>query len=156
MNVKHYPFHRHITSTVWNEFKDRFEYRPKAKWPWLQRQIFKILDRLGAHASIPTQKIERLTIIPDDLFKSIWGQANEIERHHIELSDCTVLVGSSDFERIMCLPRDQVYMLSRPIKIDCQGELYDGMTRDTFYRGLRVQVVPWMQGVVVIPQEFLK
>lgn len=137
---------------------DAFSYQPHRGWAWLQRLCFRFLSWRQCHYASEFVTHRRMAINPrkfmSELFRqqthlcNMFGQGGEI-----------LLIGSDDWRKVLT---DSDAPLYRVIAFD--GEYYvprfvDGpldMKRTGHERKhMRVCIVPWMRGMVIVPYEAL-
>lgn len=119
---------------------ERYQYTPKLGWAWLQRIAIYILKKIGCES---TEKIYKSHVVePKKILDYILDQKKELLKlyHH---KGSRLLIGTKQYEEIMKINDDTHGQL---FSFDCQ--YYSGGPK---IFNLKVTVVPWMDGVLVIP-----
>ena len=123
------------------EFKSRSGKTPEQDViAWVQKLAFRFLRWTGALSNSMTEKItyERFTLDTQNFIERIFRQMTELERRNVKPE--RLLIGGEDFQRLMGSPEiHNVLNFSAPI----------GWGREIY--GLKVEVIPWMRGMVVLP-----
>jgi hypothetical protein len=135
-------FVTHQESTLRRPLLDRYELNPSRGHVWLQRLAIWVLRRLKCYAfeHITTRTAFRFN--PASFTEKILGQRSYLWRlYHRE--GCVLLIGSKDFSELMNAPEFQQHLSF--------GSPY--MVNGTVYN-MRVVIIPWMEGVLVVPKEF--
>lgn len=127
---------------------DVYKLRPDRKYVWLQKLCIRILKKLGANWIEDRMTFERIQIDSSKFMKNLFDQVAEIQREFNQKPK-TILIGSEDYHKLMgdkelyqMLRFEAEYHTSRRNE---RGE-YVGTVN-----GLSVQVIPWMQGILVLP-----
>jgi hypothetical protein len=119
--------------------QDIYAYRANGKLPLLQRLCFWILSRLGAQWVEETFKTKRVSFHSDDLMHAISKQRQEVFKM-LSREPTTLLIGAQDFEELMHIPD-----IREHFAFDVR------YNKDRRILGLRIEVIPWMRGLVVMP-----
>lgn len=125
---------------------DTFKFRADKKHHWLQKACLNILQRIGCNATETTVKIERLDIQPKTLIEKL---IRDKEQH---LNFCRweperVCMGPKEFNELTGERFSSNYSLTMRVPV----EFYqDGRPK---VLGLRITVIPWMEGMLVVPAE---
>lgn len=127
---------------------DIYAFNPNKKHHWLQKACLWILDKLQAHYVDTKVEFTRIRIDPQKFMEKVFQQKAEIARS-FNKNGATLLVGSGDYAQMMG-EMDHHTMLNfraeyRHVGTDVNGD-YVGK-----YCGLNVRVIPWMQGILVLP-----
>lgn len=134
LREKHVPHVRH----------DAFTLRKDRGHVWLQKLAIYILKKLGCELVEDRIEVKRISVDGRTFGERIAKQRSELMRHFNERAH-TLLIGAEDYEQLMCTP-----------------EIYQSLTfrADNAFRfgrgevmGLQVKVVPWMRGMVVMPND---
>lgn len=130
----------HHAKIIPTELKTHYEFRAKAKAPWLQKACFWILGKLGAYAVSNTVTVERHSIDGKEFLTRLQEQQDNLF-DYFGHRPSQLLIGGGDFQKLMGEARytSQVFEL--------QSEY---MARGSVY-GLTVKIIPWMKGMVVMP-----
>lgn len=125
---------------------DRYEFRVDRPAHWLQRLCFWVLGKLGAYADFHTVTIERHVIgkhgdtFAKRLFEQTDSLMNEFNRRPTQL-----LIGSEDYAGLMQEP-----LSHQMFDFDSRYFMGNGAREPTVH-GLKVRVIPWMRGMLVLP-----
>lgn len=131
------------------ELKDRFRYRPDRGWLLVQRLCFWILDKLGCYAIDHKVEFRSVRIEGDKLLQGLMRQQeNLIQHYHVHGE--RVLVGSKQFCEIM---NDEY--LNQPINFEVPYWVTEGRGDKYTLAGMKVSVIPWMEGILVMPKEIV-
>lgn len=123
-----------------SEYKDRYEYRPGAKCPWLQKICFKILARLGAYAVGETIGYETYAIDVQNVVETLYMQCDAVRGYHGEQLGCIVM-GREDYIRMMRCEAPYLYFVIDATSVK--------------FCDIKIHVIPWMSGVIVLPRGVL-
>jgi hypothetical protein len=122
----------------------RFTYRPALGWRMLQRACFAILRRIGAFV-LETDKVSEISL--DAARLSVGLIANyrrEVER--LMYTPARLVVGAEQWHELMGDPLlNQAVRFSAPVDLRAAGR--------PRLMGLDVTIVPWFDGVVILPLE---
>lgn len=118
---------------------DAYMVRKDGRLVWLQRVCAWLLSKLGKHAIEREVTLERHVIDSDDFMQRVFQQCDDIVRL-FNREPKNLLVGTEDFAEIMGAAQ-----ASQPFTF--QSEYWH---RGKIF-GLTVQVVPWMKGILVMP-----
>lgn len=129
------------------ELKNRFAYRPERGYAWLQRACIWILRKLGCNAVGEELKVTRQLIRQDNVADALMQQS-EVARHIFRDPDRIhrVLMGPDQYQEIMKELWSAGYLTFR-------GNATGGINGRPVVFGLEVTVVPWMHGLLVMPDE---
>lgn len=138
-----------------------YEFVPKAQWGgfagrlhvWLLRKAWAFLAWRGAlrQAMMDLVEYQRIVIDPDEVVRSLFEQRSELMR--MCKTPREVLIGSEDFRKLMGTPGIERYVeFNAQILTRCERDVERGwMDRDEKVLGLKIRVIPWMSGMVVMP-----
>lgn len=122
-----------------------YQFRDDRPCRWLQKACLWVLKKLGAHyihkQAVVTETKHVLDI--DSAFKAIRIQKEKLFRDY-HLYGTRVLIGSDDFAELMASDEINAYAIFTK-----KMELWGGNLCTIF--GMTVEVVPWMKGVIVMP-----
>ena len=128
--------------------KDVFQYRHQHGWyGWerrgLQKLCFWILTKLGAFyvEDIKQSKITRHVINPNKFMEKLYQQHRSLFQHF----DCNadmVLIGAEDYAQLM----EEAITLRHMFSFT--WDYY----RDRRIMGMKIHVIPWMRGILVVPK----
>lgn len=139
---------------------DQYQFRADRKFHWLQKTALWILKKLKCNAIRQDLLIKRNRIDIDNLFEFILQQQYELYGRYL-LESKHLLVGYDQYSKIMEgtlhspftfeVPRHNFYQ-----SVPLENEPYGYTTVKTEVSGLKVTLVPWMDGTLVLPKEILK
>lgn len=121
------------------EHKDTYELREDRHSPWLQRTLFWALGKLGAFSKGESITTERYVIEADDFMERLFKQEHALEGY-FNRKPTRLFIGADDYAQLMNHPT-----VSHYFAFDAQYHY----GREV--HGLRVTVVPWMRGMLVMP-----
>ena len=122
--------------------KDQFEFRKDRKYHWLQRRLIWALQKLGCYAVGETESYTTHQIDTVDIVANLCKQRSGL----LELYDMEgerVLIGNDAYMELTgnVALRQMTSLL---------GE-YRSAQRTVM--GMRITVIPWMNGILVLPKE---
>ena len=138
-----------------------FEFVPNAQWGglagrlhvWLLRKAWAFLTWRGAlrQAMMDLVEYQRVVIDPDDVVRSLFEQRGELMR--ICKTPREVLIGAQDFSKLMNTPGIERYIEfnAQILTRDADDVRRGWMDRGERVLGLKIRVIPWMSGMVVMP-----
>lgn len=138
-----------------------FEFVPKAQWGglagrlhlWLLRKAWAFLGWRGALRQAMTDQISytRHVIDTDDVVKRLFEQRSELLRMHRTPRE--VLIGRDDFEELLNTKGIERYIEfnAQILTRDADDVRRGWMDRGEKVLGLKIRVIPWMSGMVVMP-----
>lgn len=152
-------FVRIVRQNVTSYQPNQYQFRVERKHHWLQKIALWILRKLDCQASLTTQSISYDVVDTAKLMENLIRQRQEIVNFYHQRDGEFLLVGPAEFQELAGLDMHQPlaislqYMWSEP-KRDRMGNLmdYPQYTRC----GLKVVVIPWMKGFLVLPKGFDK
>ena len=119
---------------------DRYEFRVDRSAHWLQRLCFWILGKLGAYADLHTVTIERRHV------REAPSRATPEPAERIQPPVPTqLLIGSEDYAGLM-----SESLSHQMFDFDSRYFMGNGDLEPTVH-GLKVRVIPWMRGLLVMP-----
>lgn len=134
-----------------------FSYEPRRGWAWLQRLCFQFLAWRRCHHASEFVTYRRIDVQPRDFMTELFRQQANLT-NVLGRGGELLLIGSDDWMEVL---RQSNAPLYAPIAFD--GEYYvprfrdiDSASRlsaDRERRQMRVCVVPWMRGMVIVPRE---
>jgi len=126
------------------EVKDAYEYRPNGRLPWLQRIIFWIACKLGAYHLSERVEVHAVEFSPETFMEALYFQRRSLFEH-FNREPKYLLIGSEDFDELMhTAVKDNLFSFD--------ARYYCGTRSGPEIMGLKVCVVPWMKGCVVLPE----
>lgn len=132
--------HQSVTEMVL--MLDAYKFRPAGRWQWLQHMAWRFLmwRKALAEAYEPKVTITRHRIDAEKFMEMLYKQrSNLFEHFHKE--GRTLLIGSEDYADLMCSPE----MTPAHFSFDAEARYGRNIL------GLKVEVIPWMRGAVVMP-----
>lgn len=114
------------------------------KFHWLQRLCIKVLDKIGARY-MESFKTLRFEAKPDAIMDKIVAQIDMA--HMMQQTPVRVFVGSKNWPEIASRQEFWRYMEMPAMTAQV------GFKREYRVLGLDVTIVPWMDGVLVLPAE---
>ena len=134
---------------------DTFSFQPKRGWVLLQKACFWFLKRIGCFHFSEFTTIRRVDV---DRAASM----HEIMRQQVSLAQSLgrggelLLIGAADWEEMLC----QRALDYNPMRFDGEyivPRIRDGGGPPSYDRKtMRVCVIPWMRGMVLVPREALE
>lgn len=123
---------------------DKFVIDPKHNMNWMQRLAYKYLTKVGL--IIPNKveqlKVTHFTIDKNKFLENLRAQLGDIYQITNSRNN-RVLMGYDDFRRMVDLPE---LNRSHLFRFDINGN-------DDRIMGMKIEVIPWMTGVLVIPND---
>lgn len=124
--------------------EDAYELRPDRPAFWLQRLCCAVLRKLGAFRMEEQEGYQRISFDKGEFMQRLLKQRAAL-KGDFNREPKVLLIGAEDFCELMRLPD-----IDRFIEFDTEYRMGGGQ-RGYIVIGLRVQVVPWMRGAVVMP-----
>ena len=142
MNPYTVEFVEHRSITEMMPIVDAYKIKPKGRAQWLQRLAWRFLNRCGAleQAYEPTVNVTRHLVDADTFIHRLLKQKRNL-LEHFHKDGQRLIIGSEDYAELMCSSE------MTPHYFNFSAEI--GLGRNIV--GLRVEVVPWMRGAVVMP-----
>ena len=127
---------------------DLYEYSPNKRLKWLQRTCFWILNKLHCNHidRVVAYKAQR---VDTDRFMHQLLEAKADFIRRLEDNPSTVLMGAEQYDDL--IKADD--RLTQPLGFTSQYDYHDGHTLKIM--GLKVIVIPWMDGMVLVPNSYL-
>src|ERR1700760_835201 len=127
--------------------QDTFELRPERPAVWLQRVCLWVLRKLGCFASTDVIRYERHHIGKNgERFMQRLLKAKNAIQGSLEMKPTRLLIGSEQYAELM-----EEMVSKAPFAFDSQYYI-GGYDRPTVI-GLRVEVIPWMRGILLLPPD---
>lgn len=123
------------------ELRDAFEVRKDRPCVWLQRLCVWVLRKLRAYAQKDTVEIQRAVIDADTFMGRLFKQRRSLVEAFNSEPD-RLLIGCEDYAELM----NSHEIMTRAFSF---GARYGHGQR---MLGLKVQVIPWMRGILVMPK----
>lgn len=122
------------------EYDDQFSFNEKGKHLWLQKICFHILKKLKCNAIGEKLKVSYIEFEPNTVLDYIFNQRREILKH-VDDTDCEIFCGAEYFRKLRMEDHHHTLMTFRA----------DSASHQIF--GMDVTIVPWIEGVVVVPKK---
>ena len=124
---------------------DKFVINSKHNMNWIQRLAYKYLTKVGVIVPGMTEqiKISHFTIDKSKVLENLRAQLGDIYQITNSRNN-RVLMGYDDFRRMVDLPE---LNRSHLFRFDINDD------RDDRIMGMKIEVIPWMTGVLVIPND---
>lgn len=138
-------FHRH----TWREPDPvSYTFTPSKGYVWAQRAAIWVLHKIGAHRIAHGETFTRRVIdkkdLVDKLFHSHRAVVDQLARQ-----PGTLLIGADEWHRLMAGPE------ARQL-IDFSVRIHFSDRRGPRIIDMRVVVVPWMQGILPVPDSLFQ
>ena len=132
------------------EFEEqRYNFRSDRKHQWLQKACFWILEKLRCQSIMHEIEYERHTVDTEDFIDQLIEQCGILDNCYGEHPK-KVLVGSKVYQEITGnLHICEKLHFERGIRM--KKLMPNGRFPVEYFMGLEVIVVPWMEGVLVMP-----
>jgi hypothetical protein len=130
--------------------RDKYQYNPNGKAPWLQRLCFRVLDKLQAHAEFQEIKIMRTRLDLDKLVDALMRNKIDVERIYNKRAKYLVIGG----DKWLALTNDTAHNLQMfTVPYDFNARVgFNSTPTPKMFAGLKVIVVPWVDGLFVLPE----
>ena len=148
------------TSTTLNE-PDKFQYRAERQHRWLQKAALWVLRKLGCFAVTTTVSYQKKVLDIPTFMANICRQHAELCAFYQRNGD-RLLLGPEEFSRLAetCFPEripeflfEGRYCLERPApSLAGPNDYFGSCCAGVDILGLKVTVIPWMKGMLVIPK----
>lgn len=128
-----------------SDFVEAFQFRPERRLPWLQRACFYVLRKLRAYYADTKINFDRIAIDEEKFIDNVFKQQHELVRAFGKTPK-RILMGAADYRKLM----GELHSPDHHFAFNSGYYVNDYRGRETFI-GLEVEVVPWMEGVIVMP-----
>lgn len=119
------------------DYMGAFQVRDDRPLVWLQKLCCWVMYKLGAYAQDRSIAYTWKDVDISDLVKGIYTQLGMLYRDH-NIRGKRVLIGSEDFAQLCNAPEARYHLT-----------VY---ATDIKFGGLNVTVIPWMRGILVMPE----
>lgn len=126
------------------EFKDGFEFRSDKKYHWIQKFCFWILRKIGAYRRENIHSFKKFTINPDSFMERLFKQNSYLQKE-FNMKPSKLFIGAEDYTAVM--GGDEMRQM---LQFNTSYHFRDGRCGIEIM-GLKVTVVPWMRGIIVMP-----
>jgi hypothetical protein len=133
--------------------KDAFEFKPVKRFHFLQRWTFQLLRWYGSlqHQRVKQTDYVRFTLDTGAFMQRLIDQQEELFRHWNEAPG-VLLIGAKDFQELMHTPEIRHHLeFVAPMTFQ-NGDPWERPR----LMGLEVEVVPWMEGMILMPEGWRK
>ena len=120
-----------------------FEFRPEKGHKILQKICFWVLNKINAYHVDYRQDIETMIINPDSFMENVFTQLLNIKQE-FNLKPTQMFIGGEDYQKIMGEKGINQY-----ITFDAEYGFATKTSRRII--GLEVHIVPWMEGIILLP-----
>lgn len=136
---------RYIRNIRVLESRNTFKFREDRKYQWLQRICVGILERLRCHASDVSETVETYDIDPSNFMNALMAQRETVE-NFFGHKPSRLIIGRKNYEDLVQIRApDCVFAFESNYTVG-----RDGQREDTVH-GLAITVVPWIEGIVIMP-----
>lgn len=130
------------TTQSWVILEDAWSLRTDFRWKWMARLAAWLIRKIGVNARDLRVEVQRILIDPPQIIQKLMQQRRAMfDMGH---DPSRVLIGAEDFAELMQLPEARHYFT-----IDT--EYMKGGRDGRRVMDLKVEVVPWMRGCLVMP-----
>lgn len=121
---------------------------------WISDICYRILDWLGDHITEEPYLAYRTAVIDTDTVADFVAKSVSEMMNHYHRKPAIVLLGEQEF-RELTQNQSWIDFWSFPLDLIYGREmiLFGMPVRNTTRMGLKVVVIPWMNGIVVLPSE---
>lgn len=119
--------------------KHAYEFRRDLRYRWVQKICFWVLQKIGAYCQEDTVDVTYHDINTTDVLERLYRNIDiAYEYNHVDPEH--IIMGSQDFHELMGIPGSHSHF-----QFDAQ------YGRSKRLLGIRVHVVPWIRGMIVVP-----
>lgn len=115
------------------------------KHKWLQRFLLRRLRNLGTTFKDEVISYQEHTFKPSTFMENLFRQRAHILKQFSRDTEA-LLIGAKDFAELMGDPEIRSV-------VEFRAEYHNRVGRITSIHGIRCIIIPWMEGVVVLPKE---
>ena len=136
---------------------EHFQLRNDRPHVWLQKAAIWVLRKLGCYAYLDEQIITKKIIDTHDISKKIVeSMKGAVEYAHYEGRH--LLVGYEEFQELAQMEYDRPFSIKVPYYFTTSKTPadYGPPEYETRVYQMKVTVIPWMKGVLVLPKDFDK
>ena len=144
--MQHIEFAQTVPQVKVTHSDTLFQLCKHKKHVWLQRIAVGILSNLGCNASIERTSYQRQVFSSNDFISGILKQHREVLWLIPRTGKCKILIGAADFEE--ATGAESVRSM---LSFDCEAQI--GQGSHVSICGMRITVIPWMKGVLVMPSD---
>ena len=106
---------------------------------WYDRLRFWLVKKLGGEDPNESVRVTRIVVDPEDFMEKLFAQRESV-LEHFGRETKQLLIGACDFEELM-----------RTQQVPDMFCFSAGYYKDKHMCGLKVTVIPWMRGILVMP-----
>lgn len=140
------PIHQPLTLT------NAFSFRPDRGYLWLQRICFRILRAIGAFHQTESVTYQRTIVSRRATMDALIRMKDVLAQ--LGNGGETLLIGPDEFKQLTNSTAPQI----RPFAFDLEYLRHtatgsDGTPRRPTVLGMRICIVPWMKGMIIVPKD---
>jgi hypothetical protein len=125
---------------------EAYKFDQTKKYPWLQKLCLRILQKLGCQHYESRIVVEEVSINTRDFLDAFFEQHKCLDFCY-RYQPKHLLIGVRDFQNLQAIPG-----INRLLTFDASTKLYSS-DEGYFFYDLKVTIVPWMDGWVLLPKE---
>lgn len=145
MTMQKVEFVQYKETQVMKNHPTLFQLQPTRGWVPLQKIAFWFLKKINATAMIAESVTTRVTFNKERFTDSLIRQHHTVMQMYRPDRPVELFIGPDDFRKLINAP--EIRQL-----IEFTTSVNYGDQHGTRVLGMRVTVVPWMQGVLVVPE----
>lgn len=134
----------HQRLTEIKEIKSQFELRPERGYVWIQRLCVWLLAKIGAFANVPSVTVARHDVGKEgDTFMTRLMRSKHAVLGSFDRDPTEVLIGPEEYSTLMG-------ELIHYGQFEFESRYFRHVEGETRVYGLKVRVIPWMRGILVL------
>ena len=123
-----------------------YKFNESGKMRWLQKILFKVLDKLGALEYPTILTVTSVKVNTKTVFETLMKQA-EFSKYDFDQTPKQLIIGDKTFSELIGCEEFRSY-----ISFFAPVEFYDGIGTIRGFR-VKVKIVPWWDGCVLLPED---
>lgn len=123
-----------------------YKLNESGKMRWLQKILFKILDKLGAFEYPTISTITSVKVNTKTVFETLMRQA-EFSKYDFDQTPKQLIIGDKTFSELIGCEEFRSY-----ISFFAPVEFYDGIGTIRGFK-VKIKIVPWWDGCVLLPED---
>ena len=123
-----------------------YKFRESGKLIWLQKILFKILDKLDAFEYQKISTVTSVTVNTKTVFETLMRQA-EFSKYDFNQTPKQLIIGDKTFRELMGCEEFRNY-----VSFLAPGEFYDEFGSIMGFK-VKIKIVPWWDGCVLLPED---
>ena len=123
-----------------------YKFRESGKLIWLQKILFKILDKLDAFEYQKISTVTSVTVNTKTVFETLMRQA-EFSKYDFNQTPKQLIIGDKTFRELMGCEEFRNY-----VSFLAPGEFYDEFGSIRGFK-VKIKIVPWWDGCVLLPED---